>query len=69
MHTDHEALFEWLVARFPESRLYGPYDHCGRRYYQWMARGAVLRDQLLPILDGGSEPEHGGRAWQRYQQM
>ena len=23
MHTDHEALFRWLVARVPGSRLYG----------------------------------------------
>ncbi len=29
MHVDHEALFRWLMARFPESRLYGPYDHSG----------------------------------------
>jgi hypothetical protein len=69
MHTDHEALFRWLVDRFPESRLYGPYDHAGRRYYQWMARGAFLRATLLPILDRHFRPEHSQRAWGRYQEM
>ena len=69
MHTDHVALFEWLMTRFPESRLYGPYDHSGRRYYQWMARSRSLREHVLPVLDRWLQPEHSGRAWQRYQQM
>ena len=51
MHTRHEALFFWLRDRFPRSRLYGPYDHGGRRYYQWMARGPALVHDLLPYLD------------------
>ena len=29
-------------GRFPRSRLYGPYHHGGRRYFQWMARGEAL---------------------------
>lgn len=69
MHTDHAALFTWLVDRFPESRLYGPYEHGGRRYYQWMARSALLRDRLVPLLDRYLRPHHSGRAWQRYQAM
>ena len=69
MHSDHRALFEWLVERFPESRLYGPYDHAGRHYYQWMARGRFLRDQLLPILRERLRPEHSGRVWDRYVAM
>src|SRR5437762_13003240 len=40
MHVRHESLFRWLERRFPRSRLYGPYNHGGRHYYQWMARGA-----------------------------
>jgi hypothetical protein len=51
MHTRHEALFQWLVARFPESRLYGPYHHGGRSYYQWMARGRTLVRDVLPLLE------------------
>jgi hypothetical protein len=69
MHTDHEALFRWLMDRFPETRLYGPYDHSGRRYYQWMARSGALRDRVFPILDRWLRPEHSGRAWDRFQAM
>jgi hypothetical protein len=51
MHTRHERLFRWLEARFPTARLYGPYHHSGRHYYQWMARGRALVVDLLPLLD------------------
>jgi hypothetical protein len=51
MHVRHEALFTWLTERFPRSRLYGPYHHGGRHYYQWMARGQALVEDLLPYLD------------------
>jgi hypothetical protein len=52
MHTRHEALFHWITARVPGSKLYGPYNHGGRSYYQWMARGRVLVQELLPLLEG-----------------
>jgi hypothetical protein len=51
MHARHEPLFRWLEHTFPGGRLYGPYEHGGRRYFQWMARGAFLREQLLPLLE------------------
>ncbi len=51
MHVRHEQIFRWLQARFPGCRLYGPYDHSGRHYYQWMARGRALVEELLPLLD------------------
>ena len=51
MHVRHERLFRWLEERFPRARLYGPYNHSGRRYYQWMARGRALVADLLPLLD------------------
>jgi hypothetical protein len=51
MHTRHETLFRWLEARFPRARLYGPYNHGGRHYYQWMARGAALAEDVLPLVD------------------
>src|SRR5208337_2001339 len=50
MHARHEKLFHWLVACIPGSKLYGPYHHGGRDYYQWMVRGKVLRQELLPFL-------------------
>ena len=51
MHTRHEALFQWLIDRFPSTRLYGPYHHGGRSYYQWMARGRALVTEVLPLLE------------------
>ena len=51
MHTRHEALFHWLMERFPRTRLYGPYHHGGRSYFQWMARGPALVEDVLPLLD------------------
>jgi hypothetical protein len=57
MHVRHEALFRWLVARFPRTRLYGPYGHGGRSYFQWMARGQALVEDLLPLLEAEVLPE------------
>src|SRR3984957_15942369 len=51
MHVRHEALFRWLIERFPRTRLYGPYGHGGRSYYQWMARGTALVEDVLPVLE------------------
>ena len=56
MHTRHDALFHWLVERFPRSRLYGPYGHGGRSYLQWMARGEVLVLDVLPLLESSLGP-------------
>jgi hypothetical protein len=56
-HVRHESLMHWLVARFPRSRLYGPYHHGNRSYYQWVARGPVLVEDVLPLLDGLVVPE------------
>jgi hypothetical protein len=51
MHVRHEAIFRWLEERFPDSRLYGPYHHGGRAYFQWMARGTTLVRDVLPLLE------------------
>ncbi len=69
MHTDHERLFRWLESTFPGSRLYGPYHHGGRSYYQWMARGAFLREELIPLLDRYLDPQLDARAATRYARM
>ena len=50
MHVRHEKLFRWLQSQFPEGRLYGPYHHGGRDYFQWMARGEFLRERLVPLV-------------------
>ena len=49
MHTRHESLFRWILSVFG-GKLYGPYQHGGRSYFQWMARGPALRDGVLPLL-------------------
>lgn len=69
MHVRHEALLRWLEARVPGSRLYGPYDHGGRRYFQWMARGPALVDQLLPILEAHIGPQLDEPAHERLTTM
>ena len=69
MHVRHEAVFRWLVDRFPESRLYGPYHHGGRSYYQWMARGKVLVRDVLPLLEQHVDDELDGHAAERLRQM
>ncbi len=51
MHTRHEQTFRWLERALPGSRLYGPYSHGGRNYYQWMARGPFLRNVLVPLIE------------------
>ncbi|HET7728032.1 MAG TPA: hypothetical protein VFK54_11990 [Candidatus Limnocylindrales bacterium] len=50
MHTRHAALFAWLERTFPGGRVYGPYHHGGRSYYQWMVRGRYLRDVVAPVV-------------------
>ncbi|HRC88113.1 MAG TPA: hypothetical protein PK413_21210 [Thermoanaerobaculia bacterium] len=68
MHTDHESLFRWLEEVVPGSKLYGPYHHGGRSYFQWMVRGSALAT-LLPVLDRILGPELDARAHRRYLEM
>lgn len=69
MHVRHEAVFRWLVERFPDTRLYGPYHHGGRSYYQWMARGRALVRDVLPLLEDSLDEALDGHAAQRLRQM
>lgn len=69
MHTRHEALFRWIMDRFPRTKLYGPYTHGGRSYYQWMARGRVLVEDVLPILDAVITPTVDAHAAGRLAEM
>ena len=56
LHTRHEALFRWLMERFPRTKLYGPYNHGDRSYFQWMARGRGLVEDVLPVLEDVISP-------------
>jgi hypothetical protein len=69
MHTRHEAIFRWLMERFPDTRLYGPYHHGGRSYYQWMARGRSLVRDVLPLLEGAVDGAIDAHAAERLDQM
>lgn len=69
MHVDHEALFRWIESRFPGGKLYGPYDHGGRRYFQWMARGPYLREVIVPFLGEALTPELDEKTHRRFTEM
>jgi hypothetical protein len=69
MHVRHETLFRWLVERLPETRLYGPYNHGGRAYFQWMARGRTLVRDVLPLLEDALESGIDDYAAGRFQTM
>lgn len=69
MHVRHEALFRWLHERLPSTRLYGPYTHGGRSYFQWMARGPALVHDVLPLLDELLDERLDGHATSRLRAM
>jgi hypothetical protein len=69
MHVRHEALMRWLTERLPGSRLYGPYHHGNRHYFQWMSRGDALVAELLPILERHVTPQLDGHAHDRLTAM
>jgi hypothetical protein len=69
MHTRHEALFGVLMRVFPGTKLYGPYHHGGRSYYQWMARGEALAADVLPVLEAALTPDVDGYAAERVATM
>jgi hypothetical protein len=69
MHVRHEALFRWLQARFPRARLYGPYSHDGRNYYQWMARGPALVEDVLPLVEAVLTDEIDSHVAERIREM
>ncbi len=68
MHTRHENLFRRLLEIVPGSRLYGPYHHSGRSYFQWFVRGAALQ-ALVPVLDAYLTPHLDAHAAERYIRM
>jgi hypothetical protein len=69
MHVRHEPLFRWLEREFPGGKVYGPYNHGGRHYYQWMARGTFLKEALLPILTEELSSDFDSYSYQRFQDM
>jgi hypothetical protein len=68
MHARHKQLFEWLTRNVPGSRLYGPYNHGGRNYYQWMLRGEGLK-KMITLLDNLPLAEISPVTYERYKKM
>lgn len=68
MHSRHKRLFELLRRIVPGSKVYGPYSHGGRNYYQWMVRGEPLR-RMMEWIESTPLNEIDEYAWQRYQEM
>jgi hypothetical protein len=68
MHVRHENLFRRLLEIVPGSRLYGPYHHSGRSYFQWFVRGPALQ-ALVPLLDRYLSPDIDAHAAERYEKM
>ncbi|MBV9973614.1 MAG: hypothetical protein JO135_09805 [Candidatus Eremiobacteraeota bacterium] len=69
MHVRHERLLRHLLAQFPSARLYGPYFHGGRRYFQLMFRGDALRRDLIPLLDALPWERVDDYSYDRYRAM
>jgi hypothetical protein len=69
MHVRHKRIFDWLVDLFPHSKLYGPYTHDNRTYYQWMMRGKALRRDMVPILDKSPWWQIDEHSYERYVTM
>jgi hypothetical protein len=69
MHVRHEPLLRWLAAHVPAGKLYGPYNHGGRKYYQWMVRGEPLRTTLAPLIDTLPLAEIDPHTYERYRIM
>lgn len=69
MHVRHEPIFRWLQQRFPATKVYGPYHHGGRHYYQMMWRGTQLRYALMPWLEATPWATIDPHSYGRYTDM
>jgi hypothetical protein len=69
MHIRHRDLLRWLLVQVPGSRLYGPYHHGGRDYYQWMARGVALREHLALLIERSPLHDIDPPTFARYAKM
>lgn len=68
-HVRHEQLVRWLADRFPSSKLYGPYTHGDRSYFQWVSRGRGLVAEVLPVIEPLITPDLDAHAAGRIAEM
>ncbi|MBV9278242.1 MAG: hypothetical protein JOZ97_08410 [Candidatus Eremiobacteraeota bacterium] len=66
LHVRHERLLRYLLTTIPSARLYGPYFHGGRQYFQLMFRGEALRRDLIPLLDALPWQRIDSYSYERY---
>jgi hypothetical protein len=69
MHVRHEPIFRWLHKRFTNARLYGPYHHGGRDYFQMMWRGVQLQYGIMPWLEATPWADIDPHSYGRYTAM
>ena len=69
MHVRHERLLRWVAARIEGSRMYGPYHHAGRDFFQVMFRGRCIRDVIGPGLATLPWSEIDDHSFERFVQM
>jgi hypothetical protein len=69
MHVRHMPLAHWIAERWPRHKLYGPYEHAGRHYWQMMWRGPALRYGLMPWLESLPWEQIDPHSYGRYAAM
>jgi hypothetical protein len=69
MHVRHQRLVRWINEHVPSSRLYGPYNHSGRHYFQLMIRGPALRSELAPMLNSLPWAKIDDHSYGRFRRM
>jgi len=69
LHIRHEPLLRYLMAICPGGRLYGPYHHGDRHYFQLMFRGTALRDHVIPLLEEAAWEHIDPHSYERYSSM
>ena len=69
MHVRHESLLRWIATNIPAGKLYGPYNHGGRQYYQWIVRGKALKEVLVPFFDALPLSQIDPHTYERYTAM
>jgi hypothetical protein len=69
LHVRHEKLLRYILTVCAGGRLYGPYHHGERHYFQLMYRGTALRDVVVPFLDGLPWAQIDPHSFERYSAM
>ncbi len=68
MDVRHQKIADFLMAKVG-GRLYGPYRHDGRNYWQWMARGRFLEETFLPFILERMSPSVDEHTWGKVMAM